>query len=238
MKRSIVAIVITLLVLPLPSYAATGEKFAADMVEPYGFYKQALSLTSKAENQEKALQSTELFLAAWGKLTAAYAKEIPEPFAGRTEFTPVLQRSAAVGQEAMALLQGGKVLEAHLALEEIRYLLWEMRVQAGLTTLNDKVNDFHEAMEIVLEGMDEHSATLAKFGKRYGGWLAIKWEEVASLQPTIQEREIFAAAVAAGRQAIADSRKAMAADDLPAAKKAAAAIKGAYKKIFALAECS
>lgn len=239
MKKITMIIIAVFMALPMGVKAASYESFRTDLEVPYGFYKKSLGLTSKVENQEKATKIAEKFTKSWVMITAKYTQDIPEPFAELPDFAEKISRPAAVGNLALDLLKQGKVLEAHSVLEEVRYLLWEMRVVSGIISLNDRINDFHEAMEIVLDGLQEHSGDeLISFGNRYGAWLTIKWEEVAATEDRGTSSKEFGKAVEDGRMAIDELRKAMKAGDMEGAKTYGKAVKNAYKAIFFMPECA
>lgn len=81
---------------------------------------------------------------------AKYANDVPKPFAGIRDFSTRIKRPVAVGKQATEYLAAGNVGHAHTVLEEVSYLMWEMRVNSAVVSLSDEANDFHEAMEIVL----------------------------------------------------------------------------------------
>ena len=140
--------------LTIPNFvgAADYTAYQKDVMESYGFYKKALSLTGKKENRDKAIPVVQNFIDGWAEIVDKYKENPPQEFKEIVAFQEKLSRPVAVGQEALTLLQDGNVLAAHSSLEEVRYLLWRMRIDAGIVSLNDKINDFHEAMEIIIHG--------------------------------------------------------------------------------------
>ena len=240
MKRIGVMLLAAVFFVSSSVVAADYKAFTEDIKEPYGYFKKSLALTSKKENREKAIDVVKKFTDSWAKLAEKYAKDAPEPFNEIEGFTQKINRPVAVGQEALALLHAGDVKKAHHVLEEVRYLLWKMRVEVGLSSLNDRINDFHEAMEIVLGGVTESqsSAELIHLGDRYGAWLAIKWEEVGNAVYTGADKASFDAAVLDGRNAIVSLREALSKADDAAAKKFAGMVKKQYKVVFFMPECS
>lgn len=220
--------------------AADYTAYQKDVMGPYGFYKKAIALTSKKENKDKAIPVTEKFIDGWLEIVEKYQGDPPQQFQQIIAFQEKLTRPVAVGQEALVLLKNGKVAEAHSVLEEVRYLLWRMRVDAGIVSLNDKINDFHEAMEIILHGAseDKDAAHLKYVGERYGAWVALKWEDVAGVDYTAEDRAVFEKAVAAGRDAIAGLRDALKKGDSDLARKTGGMVKKSYKTIFFLPACS
>ncbi len=157
-----------------------------------------------------------------------------------TDFAALIKRPVAVGEETLALLKAGQVKKAYTHLEEIRYSLWRMRADAGISSLNDKVNDFHEAMEIILDGIGEDGSAehLQHLGNRYGAWLAIKWAEVGAANNSVKDKDAFAAVINNGHKAIDELIEKLKDGNQPEAGKAGKKVKKSYKSIFFLPECS
>ena len=218
------------------SIAAEYAQFLRDLTGPYAHYRQALSLTSNAANIDKATQAISQFSTGWKGIVEKYAGDPPSPFAAIPDYTDKIGRPLAISQEAQALMTAGKVLEAHAILEEVRYLLWGMRVQAGINSVADKANDFHEAMEIILDhaAAAKNAEELAAVETRYGAWVAIKWEEHALAADLGSVRKEFDAALSDGRKTIADYRTALRQGNMDTAKKMVGPIKNAYKKMWAI----
>jgi hypothetical protein len=145
-----------------------------------------------------------------------------------------------VGNEALEMIKAGEVKKAHKQLEEVRYSLWQMRVDAGIVSLNDKINDFHEAMEVVLDGITDSASSdsLRHLGQRYGAWLAIKWTEVGNAHYSGADKETFSRLIEDGHNAIDKLRKTLTNGDSANAKAAGKKVKNSYKSIFFLPECS
>ena len=210
--------------------------FLRDIASPYGHYRQSLVLTSSKENADKAQQAIAQFTLGWEAVAAKYAADAPRPLAGIADFSTKIQRPVAVGKEATALMKEGKVARAHAALEEVRYLLWDMRVRSGINSIADKSNDFHEAMEVVLDHATDARTPdeLMAVGERYAAWLSIKWEDHALASDLTAIRKEFDPAFGDGRKAVADYLSALRKGDMEAAKKLSGGVKNAYKKVWAL----
>ena len=228
------------LITPYLAMASDYKVFQKDMMEPYGLYKKSLALTSKQANKEKAIVIVEKFIRSWDTLAQKYANDVPGKLSQIADFAEKITRPVAVGNEALEMLKAGKVKKAHGQLEEVRYLLWEMRVNAGIVSLNDKINDFHEAMEIVLDGIKEDGSpkSLQHLEKRYGAWLAIKWAEVKGADYSGADKDAFSFIIADGQNAILELRENLKKGDAIGAKKAGGKVKKSYKGIFFLPECS
>lgn len=228
--------------LSIPGLAMASEYnvFKKDIMEPYGLYKNALALTSKKENQEKATVVVENFIKSWSVLANKYENDVPNQLNKTVDFSGKINRPVTIGEEALELLKAGNVKKAHTHLEEIRYSLWRMRVDAGIVSLNDKINDFHEAMEIILHGITEDSSPeqLQHLGSRYGDWLAIKWAEVGTLKSSVADKDEFSLVIKNGQNAIAKLVEILKKGNAAEAKKAGGKVKKSYKAVFFLPECS
>ncbi len=240
MKKIVTTLILIGMILPGVAFGSQYSDFQKDIQEPYGWYKKALGLTSKKENQQKAQAAVENFIKTWKQFSAQYEQNVPDQLQPVRDFKARIMAPSGIGENALKLIQQGDVLEAHAILEEIRYSLWDMRVQAHISSLNDKVNDFHEAMEIVLDKVKEadSAAALQSIEKRYGAWLAIKWKEVGNSSGSGTETKEFHESVTAGLKAIEELRKSMTEGDIKGSSKAGSSVKKAYKSIFFLPFCS
>lgn len=223
----------------IASHAAIASEYAdflRDLAGPYAHYRQSLMLTSNPDNIDKATQSISQFSTGWKGIVEKYAGDPPKPFAAIPGYADKLGRPLTISQEAQSLTAAGKVTQAHTVLEEFRYLLWGMRVQAGINSVTDKANDFHEAMEIILDNAAaaKNAEELAAVEARYGAWVAIKWEEHALAADLGSVRKEFDIALSDGRKTIADYRTVLRNGNLEAAKKMVGPIKNAYKKMWAI----
>ena len=240
MKITFVAVCIFLLNIPSLVMASEYAVFTKDIVEPYGLYKKSLALTSKKKNQEKAIVVVQQFIESWSVFAKKYVTDVPEQLNQTVDFSSKINRPTIVGEESLAMLKAGKVKKAHAHMEEIRYSLWRMRVDAGIVSLNDKINDFHEAMEIVLYGITEDSSSeqLQHLGSRYGDWLAIKWAEVGTVNYSVADKEAFAILIKDGKNAIIKLVEILEKGSAAEAKNAGGKVKKSYKAVFFLPECS
>ncbi len=240
MRVKFAIVCVLVLITPGLTMAADYDVFTSDMMKPYGLYKKSIALTTKKKNQEKAVGVVQKYINSWKSLAKKYENDVPEKLSQTIDFDRVINRPVAVGNEALAMLRAGKVKKAHEHLEEVRYSLWRMRVDAGIVSLNDKVNDFHEAMEVVLDGMaeDNSSENLRHLADRYGDWLAIKWAEVGSVNSSVKDKAAFALVIADGHKAIAQLINSLKKGDAAASKKSGGNVKTSYKGIFFLPECS
>ena len=216
--------------------ASEYSAFTRDLVQPYDFYKKSLSLTSKKEDAEKAKAAIASFIDTWDKFSATYAADVPKPFTGIRDFSSRIKRPVEVGRQAAEYLKAGNVSRAHTALEEVRYLMWEMRVKSGIVSLSDKANDFHEAMEVVLDHAADakEPEDAQRVFERYGAWFLIKWDDMANAPDTASVKKAFDPAFEEGRKAVVAYLDTLKQGDAATAKKLSGSVKGAYKKVWML----
>lgn len=210
--------------------------FTSDLIKPYDHFKKSLSLTSKKEDIDKAKVSVAAFVETWGELANKYANDTPNALASVSDFSSKIKRPVAVGKEAAAHLQAGNVKQAHEVLEEVRYLMWDMRIKSGIVSVSDKANDFHEAMEILLDlsNAAKEPADAHKIYERYAAWFLIKWDDMANASDIASVKVPFDAAFSDGRKAIIAYLDALKNGDSALAKKLSGGVKEGYKKVWGL----
>jgi hypothetical protein len=218
------------------AHASDYAAFTRDLIQPYDYFKKALSLTSKKENAEKAKVAIASFVETWGVLASKYADDVPAPFAGISDFPTRIKRPVEVGRQAAEYLKAGNVGRAHTVLEEVRYLMWEMRVKSGVVSLSDKANDFHEAMEIVLDhaAAAKEKEDAQRVYERYAAWFLIKWDDMANASDIVSVKKSFDPAFADGRKAITGYLESLKQGDVAMAKKLSGSVKNAYKGVWGL----
>lgn len=218
------------------THASEYAVFTRDLIQPYDYFKKSLSLTSKKEDAEKAKIAIASFVDAWGVLAAKYADDVPAPFAVISDFSVRIKRPVEVGKQAAEYLKAGNVGRAHTVLEEVRYLMWEMRVKSGVVSLSDKANDFHEAMEIVLDhtAAAKETEDAQHVYERYAAWLLIKWDDLANASDIASVKKAFEPAFTDGRTVIVNYLDTLKKGEVALAKKQSGTVKNAYKKVWAL----
>ena len=235
MKKVLLFLVVGVMVSGM-AHASEYSAFTRDLVQPYDYFKKSLSLTSKKEDIEKAKGAIASFVETWNTFAAKYAEDSPKQLAVIPDFSTKIKRPAEVGRQAAEYLKVGNVGRAHTALEEVRYLLWEMRVKSGIVSLSDKTNDFHEAMEIVLDhtaaAKDPEDAQ--RVHERYAAWFLIKWDDIANAADIESVKKPFDSAFQEGRKAVVAYLDTLKQGDVAGAKKLSGNVKGAYKKIWML----
>ncbi|MBI5633703.1 MAG: hypothetical protein HZA15_09525 [Nitrospirae bacterium] len=234
MHRSIIFLMICFSLFPSLASASEYDIFSKDLIKPYGLFKKSLGLTSKKEDIDKAKDTVKQFIGSWEGFGEKYSKDVPKPFLSIADFSSRILKPSIIGKEALSSLEAGDVTKAHAVLEEVRYLLWDMRVRAGIVSLNDKINDFHEAMEIVLEKISaaKDPRDVKAVYERYGAWLSIKWEEILLANDFGTEGKTYTEALKEGRTSIQKLNDALKAGDKDTSLKLSAGMKNSYKKLF------
>jgi hypothetical protein len=240
MKKVFIVLLVVFLYLSGTTHASQYQRFKTDIIEPYSYYKKSLALTSKKKNQDKAVYNLEKFVDTWSTFAKKYEHDIPDELKQVNNFNSKINQPYQIAQEALEMLKNNKTKASHIHLEQIRYVLWKMRVDAGIISLNDKINDFHEAMEIVLNGISKGKSpdSLKYLGNRYGKWLEIKWAEVGREVSGVEDKQPFKSAHANGKTAINELYQALINGHFNEARSAGQKLKKSYKAIFFLPECS
>ncbi|MBI5483918.1 MAG: hypothetical protein HY888_05600 [Deltaproteobacteria bacterium] len=109
-------------------------------------------------------------------------------------------------------------------------------MKSGIVSLSDKANDFHKAMEIVLDhaAAAKEKEDAQRVYERYAAWLLIKWDDMANASDITAVKNAFDPAFADGRKAIAGYLETLKQGDLAMAKKQSGNVKNAYKKVWGL----
>jgi hypothetical protein len=232
--KKIVLILFFIIALPSGIFASDYKDFTQDLIKPYGFYRKSLALThAKGKEAEARVMITKL-ISAWQVFAKTYANDKPDAFASIDDFANKISKPVEISSKALVLLEAGKAYLAHIELEEIRYILWDMRVKSQIVCIEDKLNDFHEAMEVVLDDIEEaqRKGKLKQGCSRRDLWLAIKWEEVAQSKGSGCDKQSFEKAIKEGRNAIKGIIKARENGDIEGASEFCKAIKKSFKNIF------
>jgi hypothetical protein len=218
------------------SFASEYETFTRDLAKPYSFYKKSLSLTSKKEDADKAKAALASFAESWGKFATIYANDPPKKLAGVHDFASKIKRPVDVAKQSAEYLNSGNIGRAHTVLEEVRYLMWDMRIRSGIVSLADKANDFHEVMEVVFNqvGLAKEPEDAQRVYERYAPWFLLKWDEMALAPDVTSVHKDFNPAFAEGRKNVIDYLDALKQGNPAEAKKRAGAVKNAYKTIWML----
>lgn|GEM_PF-2293943 len=218
------------------SFAAASEykDFSHDLSKPYSFYRKALAMTTKKDDTEKAKAAINSFVETYSKFSKKYIADPPANFAKDNSYQTSIKRAMDVANESLAYINAGNIGRAHTSLEEIRYIFWKMRVNGGVASLEDKANDFHEAMEVLFNqaSASKEPEDLQRLYERYGRWFQIKWEDIKNGDDISKFQANFAPLFAEGKNAIEKYLSTLKKGDYAEAKKLSGAVKSAYKNIW------
>jgi hypothetical protein len=123
--------------------ATDGEIALRPAMGPY----YAALVASGRGNIEATQRQLLLFSARWEKVAKAARTEVPAALRDDPAWGKALDHVAAALQRTRTALRIKDTGGAHAELESIRLRLREVRVHHGLETFDDRLTDFHEAME-------------------------------------------------------------------------------------------
>lgn len=235
MIRSITlaGVAVGIAMLTLPVFAGDFTSFEADLRAAYGDYRAALVQTSlgNAEGTDKALTG---FGAKWTALTIQWRETPPPQYVDDAEFSDTMAKVQSLLTEAKAIAAGGDLAKAHLTLEAVREALGDLHIRNGLYTFSDRMNAYHEKMEVVLgkdyqgfspEGLGmlrEDAAVLAELAQ-------VIFDHPAP-EAAVEPYDLLTKGLKASIDALGNAARS---GDAPAAKAAIGGLKPAYAKLFA-----
>lgn len=227
-----VTFILAMLVFASSVMAATYQNFAEDTKKATFAWKKALGTTS-ANNKAESAKLMKEFMTEWNEIVKKYSSTPPAEYKKVAGYQDNIHVIGLIMGKASAEVEEGKVLEAHDTIEAYRYITWDMRADAGINTLIDKLNDLHEVMELVLEEMEIAEADqLKKIMKRKGTWLRIKWLEARSYMKKQNMPADVMKAVDEGLQAINNLAKYANQQNVDKADEEAHKVKKAFKKMY------
>lgn len=133
----------------LPGRAGPVSDFEAQLRDAYASYRGALFFTNQ-KNKQATEAALATFQQKWTALIGQWGKAPPPQYADDTDFLKTLSDVQAVNQAALGEAEAGKLAEAHETLEKIRDTLSALRQRNGVITFSDRMNTYHEVMEVVI----------------------------------------------------------------------------------------
>lgn len=179
--RHTVLMVMILLGFAAHVCAAEFKDFTKDSQQAVLFWKTSVGSTSK-KDKATTVKVLNGMLKEWSGIQQKYSSSIPTDITNLKAFTAMLNGVDKSAKTALSLSKKGKLKEAHEVLEEIRYLMWNVRAENGIQPLIDVLNDFHEIMEIVIETaeMSETPEEFSTIVNRWGYWMKSKWFDIGA----------------------------------------------------------
>lgn len=215
-----------------PAFAGPFQDAEAQVRAAYADYRAALFQTNKkdAAATEAALSG---FRIKWSALATAWKAAPPPQYAADPKLGETLEKIARINETAAEETKAGKLAEAHETLEDIRDELSALRARNGVTTFSDQMNAYHEMMETVWGGKyDGMSAAGLLAMREDAAVLAYLARELGSGEANSGDAAGFKEALAAVQGSVETLRKALAAGDAEAVKKAQGALKPPYSRMF------
>lgn len=226
-------------VLLLMGFSAGDLRY--EMVKLDKVYIAALALSNqgKVDESRKAVKALR---DAWQAFSAKHADANPADKQWKADFSVVEKRVA----KALTIVEtpGGKLTEAHEALEDVRNVLMRLRQRNRIDYYIDGLTAFHHPMEeIVLAAKDKTAQSLseADIGKIRGllpqvekYWRAVETAkpDAAIYQLSSAQADEVAKLVKLESAALASLKEALAGGDKAQVVKAAVAIKPNFAKLF------
>ncbi len=162
MKRTIMGITLLAIgmllaetALAAPAPQAAFEKAVTDYNV---IYKKALFFTGQGKVDESKATTPQSF-EAWKRIVDTYGAAAPAGYGDTANWGAKLSDILVLEQEAVRLVEQSRYPEAHEALEHIRMMLREIRLENGITdNISDLMLTFHDEMEIVAEAKTQAEA--------------------------------------------------------------------------------
>jgi hypothetical protein len=157
MKKFFTSFILLFVFVPAALLAGTrGEaannfqQFQQEVNKAYASYRMALFQTNK-KNQTKSLESAVSFQKQWQAITEKYIEAPPDIFANDPEWEATLVEIGNINALSINEMLSGQLSDAHDTLEAIRDELGALRQRNQVITFSDHVNNYHEAMESLLQ---------------------------------------------------------------------------------------
>lgn len=148
----LIRILMFLCILLMGSSANAGEiaRFTTQYNEAYASWRWALHHTGRGDGPaaERALGD---FVTRWSVLMDRY-KAPPPHFSEEERWGDTLGDTRKMAQRAQDAVRKKDFRTAHGLLEDIRYLLSELRRRNGVITLSDHMNAYYDKLEEILNG--------------------------------------------------------------------------------------
>lgn len=221
--------------LALPGAAISGPTadFEAALGVAYADYRAALFQTNR---KDKAATNVALgrFLKNWRQLIAEWSKNPPPHMAEDGDFARSLASVESIALQAEEEVVEENLPKAHETLEAIRDEISVLRERNGLVSFSDRMNSYHERMELVLERpIDRLDAEAIGIFREDAAVLSYLAESIARYAPsTLRNDPKFTAALQALKESVKALIGATRAGDPASTKKALQELKAPYSRMF------
>ncbi|MGL5735146.1 MAG: hypothetical protein ACRCYS_09810 [Beijerinckiaceae bacterium] len=232
-KRMPMRVLVATAALAISTAAFSGpfRDAEAQIATAYADYRAALMKTNQKDQpgSEAALQA---FRSKWTALVTAWRAVPPPQYADDADLARTLDAVSKAADDADVSLRAGNIAKSHDQLEVIRDALTDLRARNGVASFSDRMNAYHAHMEHVVSGAYDNFSPAGLIALREDAAVLAYLARDITSAPMRGDRAAFdeqARAVAASVDAL---RQALAAGDIEAVKKARAAIKPAYSRMF------
>lgn len=242
MKGFFIALILLFVFLPAALWAgnqggatSTFKQFQQEVNKAYASYRMALFQTNK-KNQKKSLESAVNFQQQWQAIIEKYLEAPPGVYANDPEWEDTLVVIGNINGLGIQEILVERLSDAHETLEAIRDELGALRQRNQVSTFSDHVNNFHEAMESLLQlGLkpnDIDNKTLLTLHEDLAvlEYLAKKMKENAPAE--YLENEGFSQAMNGVFASLKNLRQALSEKNPDNILKAIKKLKPAYAKVF------
>jgi hypothetical protein len=232
-RRTALAVAVLVLLGPGSGWSGPIADFEAEMKAAYADYRAALFQTNRNDKAatEAALNG---FLTKWRTIAVRWSATPPPHMMEDREVAGTFARIEEIALTAQKEASAGALAEAHETLEAIRDEIGALRQRNGLITFSDRMNAYHEKMEVVL-GRQNSPLDAAMLGtlREEAAVLNYLVETISQHVPAdLKTNSDFAAALDGLRKSVLDLVDAARGGDPAAAKKALQALKGPYSRMF------
>lgn len=140
----------TLLLLPMGVVAGPMQDFERQLNAAYAHYRAAL-LQTNLKNKDATQAAIAAFEKGWSEIAGRKSSPPPQ-YAEDAKWGDTLEQVTKVLAAAKAEAAQGDLTKSHNTLEAIRDLIGDLRQRNGVTSFSDRINTYHEHMEVVVEG--------------------------------------------------------------------------------------
>jgi hypothetical protein len=146
-------------------------------------YRRAL-VASQRGDVDSTFRAAALLQSRWNELTRSFRQKPPPAYEGDPGWPAALEEISRAVSQARAAAESRRPAEAHALLEPVRRVLRDLRRRNGVEAFDDRLSDFHDAMErVLLRTGSTHEVPLTAEDRRGLS------EDMAALTATLAELE-------------------------------------------------
>lgn len=111
-------------------------------------YRRAL-VASQRGDSESTYRSTMVLETRWNEFSRGFGEKLSSPYDQDPSWREAIAAIGTAVEEARRTAQQGRPGEVHALLEPVRRVLRDLRRRNGVDSFDDRLTDFHDAMERV-----------------------------------------------------------------------------------------